>query len=73
MIFAVGVCQREKQNDRMRDLLPESPLGFRSILLQISFVSQAFLGLQSPGGSCRTQTEQRQADHARHLATHGFG
>jgi hypothetical protein len=30
----------------MLDSLPESPLGFRSILLQISFVNQAFLGHQ---------------------------
>jgi hypothetical protein len=27
----------------MRDSLPEAPLGFRSILLQICFVNQAFL------------------------------
>jgi hypothetical protein len=30
----------------MLDLLPESSLGFRSILLQICFVNQAFLGFQ---------------------------
>ncbi len=30
----------------MRDSLPEASIGFRSILLQISFVNQAFLALQ---------------------------
>ena len=30
----------------MQDLLPEASLGFRSILLQIQFVNQAFLELQ---------------------------
>jgi hypothetical protein len=30
----------------MLDLLPEASLGFRSILLQICFVNQAFLGQQ---------------------------
>jgi hypothetical protein len=29
----------------MLDLLPEASLGFRSILLQISFLNQSFLGL----------------------------
>ena len=31
---------------KCEDSLPESSLGFRSILLQISFVNQAFLELQ---------------------------
>ena len=31
---------------KCEDSLPEAPLGFRSILLLISFVNQAFLGLQ---------------------------
>jgi hypothetical protein len=31
---------------KMLDLLPESSLDFRSNLLQICFVNQAFLGLQ---------------------------
>jgi hypothetical protein len=30
----------------MLDLLPEASLGFKSILLQICFVNQAFLGLE---------------------------
>jgi hypothetical protein len=30
----------------MRDRLPEASLGFRSILLQICFANQAFLGPQ---------------------------
>ncbi len=31
---------------KSEDSLPEASLGFRSILLQIQFVNQAFLGLQ---------------------------
>jgi len=36
----------QKRLAKIEDSLPESSLGFRSILLQICFVNQAFLELQ---------------------------